>query len=375
MEASVHRFARVLRLSGLPISSSEIVDASRAAAAVQVKDRELLRSALALSLVKDRRHREVFDELFDLFFRLRPVRPDDGGHGHDHAHDDLVDEGELQKLTMSEDPSDTPQQGHDHGKPSDIKEYFDEQDLAQQYNAHQEANKIDIASLTEELVFSKDLDGPSSDGRRVQLETSRLHNAGNPGDLASGGGTRLDTDMTIAEEQALQGWLDDPDTDIDPELLAKLRGRLTGIVENLPELLKAHLAKLAALESAAIDGAAVQPAYIERVTERERAQLEESIRHLASTLHGGLTHRKAVSARGRINVGRTMRENMRYDAGAVPAGHGVDEGGQAAVGGTGRRQPVRPGHVALHPASGARAAGSVQPGPDVRLCLRPGRGH
>ncbi len=314
MESSIHRFARILRLSGLRISSSEIIDASRAAAAVEVRDREALRSALMVCLVKDRRHRELFDDLYDLFFRLLPVRPGDDGHGHDHAHDDLVDEGELEKLTMSEEPSDTPQQGHDHGKPSDIKEYFDEQDMAQQYNAHQEANKIDIASLTEELVFSKDLDGPSSDGRRVQLETSRLHNAGNPGDLAAGGGTTLDTEMTIAEEQALQGWLEDSDADIDPELLAKLRGRLTGIVENLPELLKAHLAKLAALETAAIDGADVQPAYVERVTERERAQLEESIRHLAATLRGGLTHRKAVSARGRINVGRTMRENMRYDA-------------------------------------------------------------
>ncbi len=50
---------------------------------------------------------------------LRPVlrageggRPDDVGHGHGHGHDDLSDEGALEDFTLSEEPSDTPQQGH-----------------------------------------------------------------------------------------------------------------------------------------------------------------------------------------------------------------------------------------------------------------------
>ncbi len=313
MQASIHRFARLLRLGGLRISSSEIVDASTASAAIGLRDRESLRSALMVSLVKDRRHREIFDDLFDRFFRLQRVRREDDD-GHDHSHDDLIDDGELERLTLSEEPSDTPMEGHDHGKPADIKEFFDEKDMAQQFNMHQEANKIDIASLTEELVLSKEQTGGGNDGRRVQLETSRVHNAGKPGELASGGGTTLDTDLTIAEQQALLGFLDDPDADIDPEQLAAMRRQLSGVIDNLPELLKAHLAKLAAMENAAIDDHDVQPAYVERVTERERQQLEDSVRHLAHHLRGGLTHRKAVSNRGRINVGRTMRENMRYDA-------------------------------------------------------------
>jgi uncharacterized protein with von Willebrand factor type A (vWA) domain len=42
-------------------------------------------------------------------------------------------------------------------------------------------------------------------------------------------------------------------------------------------------------------------------------QLEESLRRLAKTLHGALTHRRRVSPQGRVDSGRTMRRNMRFD--------------------------------------------------------------
>ena len=42
-------------------------------------------------------------------------------------------------------------------------------------------------------------------------------------------------------------------------------------------------------------------------------ELEESLRRLARSLHGGLTHKRKVSSRGRIDSGRTMRRNMRFD--------------------------------------------------------------
>jgi hypothetical protein len=42
-------------------------------------------------------------------------------------------------------------------------------------------------------------------------------------------------------------------------------------------------------------------------------ELEESLRRLAHSLHGGLTHKRRVAASGRIDSGRTMRRNMRFD--------------------------------------------------------------
>ena len=47
--------------------------------------------------------------------------------------------------------------------------------------------------------------------------------------------------------------------------------------------------------------------------EAERRQLEETLRRLAKTMPGALTHRRAVAGRGRVDPGRTMRTNMRFD--------------------------------------------------------------
>ncbi|MDL2079764.1 VWA domain-containing protein [Streptomyces sp. GXMU-J15] len=314
MESGVHRFVRVLRLFGLRVSVAEAMDAMRGAAQPGVlADRETLRAALRMTLVKDRRDHELFDELFTAFFSLRPVGGGADGHGHGHEHDDLTDTGELESFTVSDEPSETPQQGHSHGKPSDIRDFFDQQDLAQQYNLHQEANKIDLASMTDEIVLSKDgATGGRDDTPSVQLETERLHGAGVPGRLAASTGQPIDTALTVAQRDALLGWLADQDD--DPEEVGELRRQLTGIIEDLPELLRRHLDRLAELQSVAVESARIaERARLETVDEDERGQLEEALRRIGRSVHGALTSRRQVRPAGRVHPGRTMRHNMRYD--------------------------------------------------------------
>ncbi|HEX2804844.1 MAG TPA: hypothetical protein VHN80_01570, partial [Kineosporiaceae bacterium] len=87
MEGAVHRFVRLLRLAGVRIAVSEALDAMAAAAQPGILDeRETLRAALSVALVKDRRDLAAFDRVFDRFFALRPVHPVEG-QGHGHAHD------------------------------------------------------------------------------------------------------------------------------------------------------------------------------------------------------------------------------------------------------------------------------------------------
>ena len=156
MERSLHRFVRLLRLRGVRVSVTEALDAMHAAATHgALADRETLRCVLRVALVKDRRDEELFDELFDRYFRLEPVAAAEQ-QGHNHAHDDLADTGTAESFTISPEASQTPQQGHSHGKPADIRDFFRQQDLATAYNLHQEANKIDLASMTDEIVLSKE---------------------------------------------------------------------------------------------------------------------------------------------------------------------------------------------------------------------------
>src|SRR5208283_4279621 len=173
MERSLHRFVRLLRLRGVRVSVTEALDAMRAAATHgALADRETLRCVLRVALVKDRRDEELFDEVFDRYFRLEPVAAAEQ-QGHSHAHDDLADTGAAESFTISPEASQTPQQGHSHGKPADIRDFFRQQDLATAYNLHQEANKIDLAAMTDEILLSKERGRTASSGPRVRLATYR----------------------------------------------------------------------------------------------------------------------------------------------------------------------------------------------------------
>jgi uncharacterized protein len=323
MEASIHRFVRLLRLRGVRISVSETVDALRCAGQPGIlAQREVLRQALRVALIKDRRDDPTFDEVFARFFALIRVAEDDQGHGHGHGHEDLSDQGALEDFTLSEEPSETPQQGHSHGKPVDIRDFFDPADLAAQYNLHQEANKIDLAAMTDEIVFSKEnaANQMLSEGNRVQIETDRLSGAGLPGDIATASGTKVDAELSVAQQEALLGWLSATEDDIAREAgteddAAALRRRLAGVLANLPQAIKKHLEALLELETRTVETGddGERTAQVDRAGELERMQLEDSLRRLARTLHGALTHRRRVSPRGRVDSGRTMRRNMRFD--------------------------------------------------------------
>jgi len=313
MERSLHRFVRLLRLRGVRVSVTEALDAMRAAAVPgSLADRETLRCVLRVALVKDRRDGELFDELFDRYFRLEAIAAPER-HGYDHAHDGLVDQGTAESFTISPEASSAPQQGHSHGKPADIRDYFRPEDLATAYNLHQEASKIDLASMTDEIVLSRERGRLGLSGPRVQLDTSRLRGAGMPGKLLSSPGTRLDAGLTVAEEQALLDWLDDPDADVSQDALAALAGGSAGEIANLGELLKRHLEALAAMDRRAIESPEQHGIRTPVVGEAERRRLEETLRRLARTMPGALTHRRVVAGRGRVDPGRTMRANMRFD--------------------------------------------------------------
>ncbi|WP_030483699.1 VWA domain-containing protein [Nocardioides aequoreus] len=320
MESALHRFVRLLRLHGLRVSVAEVVDAFEAAAQPGVlADREVLRSALAVTLVKDRRDLATYDRVFDRFFGLRAV-VEQVEEGHSHAHDDLADDGRLEEFTLSENPGDNPQQGHSHGKPEDIRQYFDPEDMAQQYNLHQEANRLDMAGMTDEIVLSNESDPGMGEAARVQISTSRMHNPGAPGDLVAAPGLQLDTELTVAEEMALLAWLDDklPDEDDDAaqgdasDDLARLRAALAPWLDQLPQRLKDHLERLLQLERE-VETREVQAAQAEVVDEQARAELEEGLRRLLRSLHGAPRPRRKVASRGVVDGRRTMRSNMRYD--------------------------------------------------------------
>lgn len=78
---SLQRFVAGLRLRGLAVSQAEMIDAVRAAGAVGPEDRARLRAALSMTLAKDLRSREIFEEVFAGYFVSPPRSTGDGGRG------------------------------------------------------------------------------------------------------------------------------------------------------------------------------------------------------------------------------------------------------------------------------------------------------
>jgi uncharacterized protein with von Willebrand factor type A (vWA) domain len=61
-------FVDRLRQVGVPVSTSEAIDATQALGCIEWSNRSVFRSALATTLVKNGAHRSVFDTLFDIYF-------------------------------------------------------------------------------------------------------------------------------------------------------------------------------------------------------------------------------------------------------------------------------------------------------------------
>jgi hypothetical protein len=64
-------FVEELRAAGVPVSTTEVLDATEALRHLPVEDRAALKAGMAAALVKQEGHWRAFDTLFELFFSLR----------------------------------------------------------------------------------------------------------------------------------------------------------------------------------------------------------------------------------------------------------------------------------------------------------------
>jgi hypothetical protein len=83
--AYLQELVHELRAAGVPVSVAEKLDALRAVDAVPLESRDLLRSVLAATLVKNSSHLATFETLFDVFFALRAVAGSDSSGASDPA--------------------------------------------------------------------------------------------------------------------------------------------------------------------------------------------------------------------------------------------------------------------------------------------------
>ena len=313
MDKVISRFVWLLRQRDVRVSPAETIDALRALGELRMSDRAAVKSALSGTLIKNQRDLPVFEEVFERFFRLTDLFAENHDHGHSHEHGDER-RMEPTRVTMSEEPAETQDPSHSHDPPADIADLFDPEDLAVSYSIHKEAGKTDLSALSQQLILNSNQDALNKalDQLSTQINVRRLSNPGMAGELASGDpAATLDADLSVAAVQQLQEALNS--LDLDEDLAESLRAQVDGMIDRLPELMRKYLERLMAQESDMnVHVDEVMPAYRAVFTEAERQQMDELLRRLGRKINGALSSRRSTSSKGRINIARTMRTNLKY---------------------------------------------------------------
>ncbi|MTD15497.1 VWA domain-containing protein [Nakamurella sp. YIM 132087] len=315
MEEALLGFIACLRGQGVRVSTAEAVDAARCAAQPSILgDRVRLHAALRAALVTSASSVSTFDDVFALYFSLRPVPVASRAGEVAAADSDLGgtagESGEMEDFSLVDGTEGAPPISNSPSAESDMSQYFDPEALSEGYNLDDDADIVNLASMTDEISFSPGGGRSRSQGMKVQLDVSRTHGIDAPGSLSPATGTAMDLDLTDDEEGRLLRWLGTgPSGGAPREDDAMIRG----LLDRLPEYLVEHLRRLADLRRTrdVVDHARI--AVLDEVSVLERQKLEESLRRIATTLKGGLAQRRKVDPRGRVDPARTARRSLRYD--------------------------------------------------------------
>lgn len=320
MDQALNRFVRVLKRNGIRISPSETVDAMGALTVVTLDRRDTVRTVLRSTLIKDMHDVALFDELFELFFTLPEPRPAVGeGHAHGHHHHDGEPASPDRILFSPDDPGAVDDGRHPHGEPVSIRDFFDPERMVSRFNPHQDPNQLALSAMGQSLILNRNQDALDKAMKKLshQLQVKRVKNIAQPGDLnLTEVLDQLDEELIVNAAHAL---LDDlRDLEVDEATIERLAGTIDGIVANLPDLLKRYVQREIGLRGGRPDDGpapeAVTSAYEFRFSESERREMEEIIRRLGRRMKGARSTRRVVSHRGRIDVARTMRQSMAFDA-------------------------------------------------------------
>ncbi len=314
MDAVINRFIFLLKNRGVRISPAESLDAMQALAWIALDDRATVRIVLRSTLIKAIRDLPVFEELFEQFFSLPKASPPS----------DSVAEPPGQRETAPAPPEMVVEQTPISGQPDgdnahedtlDIRDYFDDAQMATHFNSNQDANDFNLAEFGQNLVLSRNRDLLDQVMRKAMqlLKVRRVKNAGRAGELNfSEAIAELDADV-IAD--AVADLLDElNDLDVDENLIKQLSGRLDSHIANLPELLKRYLERELALQplpKIPNPPRRATPNY--RFSEQERREMTEIVQRLCRRMRGARSYRRHISHHGRISVPLTLRRNMKYE--------------------------------------------------------------
>ena len=274
-------FSETLRSSGVPVSMTEVIDASEAVTRIGEVDRSVFKVALFSTMIKDYAHKEVFDLLFDVFFANKTrLWPEEGGP------DALDEQG-------SEGGGDSSAGGGNSG--DDLRKWLIKA-LLDQDTAR--VARISRAAVSRYAGMER---GRAVSGVYYTYRTLK----------------QLNIEMIYAQLRAeLRGQGDDSIAE------AILNNRVEELVGELRNAVEAEVRRLLVQDRGERAVAkTMRPTLPEDIefmaaSRDEIAKIRAAINPLAHKLASRLAHRRRVGRRGGLDFRRTFRESLGY--GGVP---------------------------------------------------------
>jgi uncharacterized protein with von Willebrand factor type A (vWA) domain len=320
MDAVINDFVQVLRNHQLRVSPAESLDALHALKQVGLSEREVMRDSLRATMVKNQEDSETFDQLFDLFFSIRPPADKPAASlklpEHDHNHGPPP-----AKLQLGEDAEGDPvgEEGHDHGDgdSTDMRRFFDKERMRPSQNIHGEADRMRLSMFSQELILNHRQGALESALQRLtyHLRIRRARNMFNPGGLVpNAGGAEIPLDVSAVDLQNLVDHLHG--MEVDEALIDQIEAQSENILRGLPELIKQMQEREKKLNKGTKDDFELRRRSLRKMLDfsaSEQREMEVAIRRIARRIYGAKTRRLRRDRTGRISVAHTLRHNVQYE--------------------------------------------------------------
>ncbi|MHB8188906.1 MAG: vWA domain-containing protein [Ferrimicrobium sp.] len=153
-------FVAALRDAGVAVSPSEVIDACSAVSVITLEDREVLRGALAATVLKDIGARPIFDRLFEVFFSLGA-----------HRDATVTPEEYHEALSAALEAGDTEQMRRLAGEAvENFAGMTPGRQVSGVYYAYRTARGLDLDRLHSELLTGLSLQDPEDQGLSGEAE-------------------------------------------------------------------------------------------------------------------------------------------------------------------------------------------------------------
>lgn len=276
MDNTLLSFIAHLRHHGVPVSTSETLDAMQVTAALGYQNPELLKDGLGSCLAKSQDNRALFESCFEQFFRIGSTTPAT-------QEDTQGADSNSEQAQPSEPPAQSANTVEDSGDQPDQDDQSREQMLADVIRAAEQVSLENIQFQTQRGVYRRRILDALDAG---QGDEGNSEGSGGSG-AASGTGESGDDGWTARPSEQLIELVKET---IERQLLLNNNAAINALRED-----SIRDSNLAGLDS------------------YYRQHLPKLIRKLAKKLASKHRQRYKRSNRGKPDLGKTLRRNIAYE--------------------------------------------------------------